>query len=177
MTRQIVAISTRPSLNSKTSRVLRRIGSLLGTKHVPCEPEELSDFDVGLRSASCRVQLPEESAAFLDRVEHADGLVIGVSMKSPAGYPALLRHLFEMADPSCLREKPVAVLKAHCNTPEQTRWETEFDLFIANFGFQQVAALRLSSKEMLAGIDLTDTRLRRLVEKIQPRSTKLVAVS
>ena len=171
MRADIVALAARPSPNSKTTRILQSILDAIKKEQTAITTYlgELSTVADRLRVASCRTEMDDLSRNLLDAIEQASVFVVGVSMKPQTGYPALLRHMFEMADPTLLAGKPIILVKSHCNTQNHQPSETELEMFLSNFGFALVSEFRLTSTEMLTGLSSGDRRLELAIESVKER--------
>lgn len=146
----VVGLSTRPQIGSKTSAVIHNlISSVEDSFALNSDCFELSELSGSLRAASFRTELGGLAKDALDKIERSDLLVIGISVKTPTGYPALLRYLFEMADPAALRGKPTLLVETHSNNPTQKCTELEIDMLMQSFGLNVVSNIRISSGELL----------------------------
>jgi NAD(P)H-dependent FMN reductase len=148
----IAGLSTRPQAGSKTSAVIRNlIEPIEEAFGLDSDFFELSILNPSLRAASFRIELGGPAKYALDKIEQSKLLILGISVKAPGGYPALLRYLLEMADPAALRDKPVLLVKTHCNACTQDSTELDIDMLMRAFGLNPVSSMRISSRELLQG--------------------------
>jgi len=156
----IAGFSARPHPKSKTSAALKAvIASIEQSFGFDSAFFELSEIGASLRASSCRVGIEGPAKEALDTIEQADLLLIGLSVKAPTGYPAMLRYLFEMADPAALRLKPTLLVETHCNVAAVQSVELEANMLLRAFGLQFVADIRFSSRELLQGVEPDDERI------------------
>lgn len=156
----IAGLSTRPYPKSKTSAATKSaIQSIGNTFNCKAVFFELSEVEPSLRAASYRIQLGGPAKSALDAIEQSGLLIVGMSVRAPKGYPAMLRYLLEMADPTAIRRKPTILVETHCNVPVAQSGELETRMLMGTFGLDVIADIRLSSRELLKGILPGDERM------------------
>ncbi|MDR6636129.1 NAD(P)H-dependent FMN reductase [Phyllobacterium sp. 1468] len=163
----ISALSTRPQAGSRTSAVvqdlIQSVDELFGFNSGFFE---LADLSASLRAASFRVELAGSAKSAIDSIEQSKLLIIGVSVKVPTGYPALLRYLFEMADPTALRGKSTLLVETHCNAYTAQSTELDIDMLMRSFGLNVLSTMRISSRDLLQGVVPGDGKFQAVVDAI-----------
>jgi NAD(P)H-dependent FMN reductase len=163
----IAALSTRPQACSKTSAIIQNliqsVDELFGLNS---DFFELSELSASLRAASFRVELAGPAKYALDSIEQSKLLIVGISVKAPTGYPALLRYLFEMADPAALRGKSTVLIETHCNASTAQGTELDIHMLMRSFGLNVLSDMRVSSRELLRGVIPGDGRIQAIVDAL-----------
>ena len=163
----IAALSTRPQASSKTSAIIQNlIQSVDELFSLNSDFFELSEISASLRAASFRVELGGAAKCALDSIEQSKLLIVGVSVKAPTGYPALLRYLFEMADPTALRGKSTVLIETHCNASTAQSTELDIDMLMRSFGLNVQSNMRVSSRDLLRGVIPGDGRVQAIVDAL-----------
>lgn len=163
----IAALSTRPQAGSRTSAVIQNLIQSVDERFsLNSDFFELSELSASLRAASFRVELAGPAKYALDSIEQSKLLIVGISVKAPTGYPALLRYLFEMADPTALRAKSTLLIETHCNAATAQGTELDIHMLMRSFGLNVLSNMRVSSRELLQGVMPGDGRVQAIVDAL-----------
>jgi NAD(P)H-dependent FMN reductase len=163
----IAALSTRPQAGSRTSAVMQNLIQSVDERFsLNSDFFELSELSASLRAASFRVELAGPAKYALDSIEQSKLLIVGISVKATTGYPALLRYLFEMADPTALRAKSTLLIETHCNAATAQGTELDIHMLMRSFGLNVLSNMRVSSRELLQGVMPGDGRVQAIVDAL-----------
>jgi FMN reductase len=91
---------------AKARGLVEAVGAELLARHaLALEILDLVDAGTGLAAFS-REELSDQARGVIEAIEHADGLVIGCPVFQ-GSYPGLFKHVFDLIEPSALRNRPV----------------------------------------------------------------------
>jgi FMN reductase len=107
---------------------------------------DLYEIDETLRRARYRIDLEGEARDALVACEIAEALFIGVSVERARGYPGLLKHFFDMADPGCMRAKPVVLLMTDAVPAERRVAELQLKLMFRSLGARVIQTVTCGDK-------------------------------
>lgn len=91
---------------AKSRALVEAVGADLAARHgVPMTVVDLVDAGPGL-AAFTRGALSTNARRMIESIEAADGLVIGCPVFQ-GSYPGLFKHVFDLIEPSALKNRPV----------------------------------------------------------------------
>ncbi|KJC39240.1 FMN reductase [Bradyrhizobium sp. LTSP885] len=105
---RIVGFCGNTSRPSKARALVEAVGAELSARHpLTFDVLDLVDAGPGIAAFS-RTTLDDNARTVIEAIERADGLVIGCPVFQ-GSYPGLFKHVFDLIEPSTLRNRPVVL--------------------------------------------------------------------
>lgn len=121
-------------------------------------------FDDGIRAARFRSQIDGPARRALDVLEAARGLVLGVPMER-GSIPGLFKHLFDLADPERLRNKPALLIVHRHAGDDDVSIRRQVEFLADTFGLEPVQDTLLIGRNQFSSDGLIASEPARLLAR------------
>lgn len=127
---------------------------------------DLVDAGCGIAGFT-RIALDDNACAVVEAIEQADGIVIGCPVFQ-GSYPGLFKHVFDLIEPSVLRNRPVLLTAVGGGLRHSLVVEHQLRPLFGFFEACTVStAIYASSGEIVAGEPLAPTTAARLANAVE----------
>lgn len=164
---------TRPS---KTRAFVDYVAKEVGQRHgLESETFDILDLGPSFRVANWAKELDEQASAILQKVKDAELVVVGTPTFK-GSYTGLLKHFFDLIDPSALRGKPVLLTATGGGERHSLIVEHQLRPLFGFFeSFALPTAIYATERDFVDGAIASDAVIARVAQAVDESARALLA--